>query len=98
MHLWLRYILYSVSIDRFYSGSCRDFKERLEQHKSGFFTNSYTAKAGDWEVHLEIQNLGYEQARMMELHIKRMKSKISFENLRNYPEMVERLKQKYAQG
>lgn len=91
------YILYSVSIDRFYTGSCRDFKERLVQHRSGIFTNSYTAKASDWEVYLEIPNLGYEQARTIELHIKRMKSRKYIENLRKYPEMVERLKKKYAQ-
>jgi putative endonuclease len=51
--------------------------------------------ADDWVLFLSIDDLDYAQARSIELHIKKMKSKIYLQNLLHHPEMVERLKEKY---
>jgi putative endonuclease len=46
-------------------------------------------------VFLVIENLEYQQSRKIEKHIKRMKSKTFIENLKKYPELIEKLKRKY---
>ena len=46
------YIIYSIKLDKFYVGETSDFKNRLEEHKTGFYKNSFTAKAQDWELFL----------------------------------------------
>ena len=69
------YILYSPSLDRFYTGSCEDFQERLGQHLSAAYPQAFTAKAQDWSIYLLLDQLTYSQARSIETHIKRMKSK-----------------------
>jgi len=89
------YILYSNSLDSHYIGSCKNLENRLFEHNNGTFENSFTSKAKDWVLLLEIENLGYQQARDVEKHIKRMKSKIFIENLMKYPELVEKLKARY---
>ena len=90
------YILYSPSSDKYYVGSCNSLSERLQQHKSKVFTKSYTALiANDWLLYLGIDHLDYQQARAIEIHIKKMKSRQFLRHLRQYPEMIERLKGKY---
>ncbi len=39
------------------------------------FIDGYTSKANDWELFFSIDSLSYNQARQIELHIKKMKSK-----------------------
>ncbi len=90
------YILYSKSLDSFYTGSCSDFTTRLEEHNS-HFRQAFTNKASDWECFWKLEQLEYQQARMIELHIKRMKSKSYIKNLALYPEMAERLQAKYSE-
>lgn len=51
--------------------------------------------AGDWELYLSIENLNCQQARSIELHIKKMKSKAYLQNLLHYPEMIDRIKAQY---
>ena len=90
------YILYSPKADKYYTGSCRDLSERLRDHKSKKYADSYTAMLGDdWSLYVQIDDLGYEQARSIEAHIKKMKSRTYIENLKLYPEIVEKLKSKY---
>ena len=90
------YILYSKSLDRNYIGSCKNLDERLVEHITGVFENSFTSKATDWVLFLKIENLEYNQARAIESHIKRMKSKIYIENMKNYPDLIEKLKVRYS--
>ena len=89
------YILYSPSIDSFYIGSCLDLKIRLQDHIDGKYKGSYTYRAKGWKVFLSIKDLRYEQARRIEAHIKRMKSRKYIKDLARYPEMVCNLKDKY---
>jgi putative endonuclease len=91
------YILYSKSINRFYSGSCLDFDIRFIEHQRATDTGSFTNKASDWEEYLVVDGLHYKQARKMEKHIKRMKSAKYIINLKKYPEIIEKLKLMYNQ-
>ena len=69
---------------------------RFQEHLNGTYRNAYTKKTADWEVYLEIENLEYRQARAIEKHVKSMKSKKYIQNLRKYPEMIEKLVSRYA--
>ena len=89
------YIIYSKQIDNFYIGSCQNIAQRLEQHKNGLMEKSFTKRATDWEIYLTIPNLEYKQAREIEAHIKRMKSRKYIENLQNYDLMKEKLIERY---
>ncbi len=90
------YILHSTSTNYYYTGSCKNLTSRLSEHRTQIYTNSFTARASDWEVFLVIENLEYQQSRKIEKHIKRMKSKTFIENLKKHPELIEKLKRKYA--
>ena len=85
------YILYSSTLDHFYVGSCAELSFRLQQHLNKDFIHSFTAKANDWAVFYTIENLSYPQARSIEAHIKKMKSRVYIMNLKKYPEMTEKL-------
>jgi putative endonuclease len=89
------YILYSKEMDRFYVGSCLIFEERFRVHLSKKHKNSFTSQANDWELFYKIEGLELSQAESIEKHIKRMKSRKYFENLRKYEQIVESLKNKY---
>jgi len=69
------YILYSKRLDRFYTGSCVDFQFRFEDHLDKVYPGGFTANSGDWQLFLLVENLSYTQARTIEKHIKKMKSK-----------------------
>lgn len=92
------YILYSPCLDSFYVGSCKDFEVRMQQHKNSTFQRSYTGRASDWIEFLVMKDLDYEQARQMEIHIKKMKSRKYFKNLKSFPEMRKKLIDKYGAG
>ena len=89
------YVLFSSSSDSFYVGSCTDLNTRLEAHRNKTYPNAFTAKCSDWALHFSIDGLKYQQAREIEAHIKRMKSKTYLINLRKYPEIPYKLRVKY---
>ena len=90
------YILYSPKLNKYYIGSCQDLTQRLQQHQEGFFHESFTEKANDWEVFYQLDDLGDTQSRKIESHIKKMKSKKYIENIRAYPEIAQKLKALYS--
>jgi len=85
------YILYSPSQEKYYIGSCTDVFERVKQHLSVHFPGAFTSKTKDWTIYFTRENLNYRQARKIELHIKKMKSKKYIENLKKYPDIFEKL-------
>ena len=89
------YILYSKYLNKYYIGSCCDLKVRLEQHKNKISKRSFTAKARDWELFFSAEKLGYKQARLIERHIKRMKSRKYLQDILKYPQIFEKLKYLY---
>ena len=87
------YILYSPSLNTYYIGITQvDLQERIDKHNSSFYDDkNFTKRASDWQLYFQIRCETYSQARKIELHIKRMKSKKFIENLKLYPEIVNRL-------
>ena len=86
------YILFSPSVKKYYIGETEDIDSRILQHNTGFFKDSYTKIADDWKLFLSIECLNRIQARKIEAHIKKMKSKKYIENLKKYPEIISKLK------
>jgi len=89
------YILYSSKLDRFYTGSC-EFQFRFEDHLNKVYPGSFTTNSDDWQLFLLVENLSYLQARSIEDHIKKMKSKVYIQYLAKHSEIILRLKNKYA--
>ena len=85
------YILYSNKLKKYYVGSCFDLNQRIVEHRNKVFKNSFTTKAEDWELFMSIDNLDYKQARKIEMHIKKMRSKKYYEDMKKYPEMCRNL-------
>lgn len=90
------YILISTASQDFYIGETDDMERRLEWHNSHFFKKSFTSKRSDWEIFHLIECIDRTQARKIENHIKKMKSRIYLRNLKLYPEISTRLIQKYT--
>ena len=89
------YILYSKSLDKYYIGSCNEINFRMEQHLSKSLDASFTKRANDWQLTFLADGLEYGQVRRIEKHIKRMKSQKNIEDLKKYPEILDKLKLKY---
>ena len=88
------YILYSKSLDRFYTGESSDIEQRLQYHNLGF--SGFTAKASDWELYLLIECADRPMARKIEKHIKSMKSVKYIKSLRSDDDLIAKLKSKYT--
>ncbi len=91
------YVLYSPSRDQYYIGSTHgEFVKRLDQHQTEYYgSNHFTSGTKDWEELLVISCASFSQARKIENHIKRMKSRVYIKNLKAYPEMIIKLLVKY---
>ena len=91
------YIIFSKKLDRFYTGiTSLDVNERLANHLSKKYGKlHYTYKADDWELFWNLPCENISQARKIELHIKKMKSKTYIKNLVKYAEISEKLLLKY---
>jgi putative endonuclease len=70
------YILYSPSLDKFYTGACQaSLSERIAKHNSQFYgKDRFTAPADDRELFLRIDAVNYVHALRIERKIKAMKS------------------------
>ncbi|MFP2997033.1 GIY-YIG nuclease family protein [Spongiivirga sp. MCCC 1A20706] len=89
------YIIYSDGLNRYYVGETIDLDKRLNEHNEGYYNNSYTSLSNDWKLILSITCHDRIQARKIEGHIKRMKSRKYIEDLVKYPEIIEKLREKY---
>ena len=70
--------------------------ERLHKHNDNYYNNKYTAKTSDWEIYLSIECTSEKQARAIESHIKKMKSKKYIINLKLSPNIVQDLFNRYS--
>ncbi|NVO20973.1 MAG: GIY-YIG nuclease family protein [Bacteroidetes bacterium] len=94
---YIVYVLYSESSDSFYIGQTIDIDLRIQQHNSHLFKNANTRKAMDWIIFYKLVCRSRHQAISIENHIKKMKSRRYFENLRKYPEVGNKLLEKYKE-
>ena len=90
------YILFSKSANRYYVGCSKGFDERLRLHNDKVFDRSYTRRPDDRGLYYQIIYNTVAQARRIESHIKRMKSRRYIENMLLCPEISNRLLEKYA--
>jgi putative endonuclease len=84
-----------MSFDSYYVGETIDIKDRVKQHNSGFYDSAYTKQTSDWTLFYSIECENRTQARHIETHIKKMKSKVYIQNIKKYPEIAQKLKNKY---
>ena len=90
------YIIYSKSLDKYYIGETFNLQKRIIEHNSGFYKFSFTKQVKDWILYHFIECDSKNQARKIETHIKKMKSKVYIQNLKKYPEISLKLKAKYC--
>ena len=91
------YIIFSEKLNRFYVGASQsELDLRIQKHNDHSYGNHrFTAKADDWKLFLALECSSYPQAIRIERHIKNMKSSSYIHNLLKYPEMIEKLLEKY---
>ena len=89
------YIIYSKLLNKYYIGETNNIEERIELHNNRHFLNAFTSTTDDWELFFFIQCQSRSQARRIETHIKRMKSRKYIENIKKYPEISQKLLIKY---
>ncbi len=87
------YILYSEKLGKYYIGN---IQQRIEEHKNKKFPECFTSKENNWNLFFEVSDLEYKQARSIEKHIKAMKSSVYIINIKKYPEMLQKLKERYS--
>ena len=93
------YILYSASLDLFYTGfTTGSVLDRLEKHNMYYYNDAFTSRAKDWQIFLTIECKSDKQARLIESHIKRMKSRTYILNLKKYPNIIQQLFSKYVEN
>ncbi|AWG20935.1 excinuclease ABC subunit C [Flavobacterium faecale] len=89
------YILFSEKLNKFYTGFTENLQERLLFHQNAE-SRKFTYNADDWSVFLTIECVSKSQGLKIEAQIKSMKSQVYIRNLKLYPEMIEKLHQKYS--
>ena len=90
------YVIYSETFDKFYIGfTTEDPIDRLEKHNSDFYYDKFTAKYKPWFLFWSLACKSPNQARQIENHLKKMKSKVYLKNLVKHPEMAIKLLEKF---
>ena len=82
------YIIYSESLARFYTDTTNNVHNRIEEHNSNKYPNSFTSKGIPWELFLAIKCDSSGQAYKLEKFIKKMKSSMFIKRLKNEPEFL----------
>ena len=89
------YIIFSKKLDRYYIGQAIDPEERLVEHNEGKYENAFTCKANDWVMFHTVCCKSRSQAIKIESHLKKMKNRKYYINLTLYPEISEKLLERY---
>jgi putative endonuclease len=90
------YIIYSSKLDRYYIGSSDNFNLRLQEHNNALYPDAFTKRGIPWKKILILDGLTSKQAYLIENHLKKMKSKKYIQNLIMYPELTEKIVEKYS--
>ena len=73
--------------------TCENLEDRIKKHNNwSYGSHRYTAVSNDWRLFLPIDAEEYSQAIRMERKIKSMKSRKYIENLKRYPDLIEKIK------
>ena len=90
------YILHSLRTGKYYAGESPDVEVRLAFHNDPIKNTNSTKSGIPWELFWTLKVSDRSLARKIELHIKNMKSVKYYQNLKEYPEISEKLIQKYS--
>jgi hypothetical protein len=63
------YILYSGKLDRHYTGSCKEFQFRFEDHLAMVYPESFTSNSDDWQLFLLIEGLSTFFLLLLDIHL-----------------------------
>ena len=96
--MYFVYVIYSVKLNRFYTGTTDDLDKRIEQHNSVFYPNSFTSKGIPWELKVFFSFENSLHAYFAERFIKRMKSKIFIEKIIKEPDLFYGIIDKNVRG
>jgi putative endonuclease len=89
------YIIYSPKIDKYYVGETSDLLQRLHWHNTSEFKSSFPTQTNDWQLFWSLDCGDISIARKIEAHIKKMKSRAYYQNLKKHPGISTRLFEKY---
>jgi putative endonuclease len=91
-------ILYSPSLDKFHIGQSIDVSKRIEEHNHSAYQGSFTTRTSDWELFYVLECETKYQAIKIEEHIKRMKMRKYYFDIKRYPEIGKKLLEKYSES
>jgi putative endonuclease len=77
--MYFVYILYSLTRDKYYVGSCEDVNKRLIKHNTNH--TGFTGKTGNWVIKLSEEHQDKLEALKREKQIKAWKSRKMIEKL-----------------
>jgi putative endonuclease len=77
--MFFTYILYSVSLNKYYIGSTSNINERIKRHNTNH--KGFTGRTPDWIIKWSEQHMSKEDAGKRERQIKAWKSKRMIEQL-----------------
>ena len=89
------YIIYSSSLNRFYTGTTDDVSRRILEHNSNKYPNSFTSRGIPWESFLEIECKSSDQGYKVEKFIKQMRSTNFIRRLKSEPDFLAAILQKF---
>ena len=69
-----------------------NLQQRIHQHNNPIRLKKFTAKGIPWQLFIAIPCSSKEHALKLEKAIKAKKSRVFIENLKRYPELVEKIK------
>lgn len=75
------YIIYSKSLDNYYTGETDKIEIRLKLHNNHHFKNAFTKSANDWIIVLNYTCETKQNTVFLEKFIKRMKSRKFIEKI-----------------
>ena len=91
----VRVILYSPKADKFYIGETHDIEKRIIAHNNHVYKKSFTHIANDWELFYKIECKNEQQAKQIEHHLKKMRNRKYYQNLKLYPAITKKLLEQY---
>ncbi len=90
------YVIESMKDGSFYIGKTANLEDRLRRHNYGELNHGITKRKMPWKYFFTLQVRNSKIAGKIENHIKRMKSRIYILNLAKYPEISQKLIEKYS--
>ncbi|HOJ17486.1 MAG: GIY-YIG nuclease family protein [Ignavibacteriales bacterium] len=78
--MFYTYVIYSISVDKYYVGHTENLEMRIFRHNSG--TTRFTSQANDWEIVYFEEFSSKSDAMKRENEIKRKKSRSYIESLK----------------